>query len=283
MIQARLKTPRSRILLLLVVKELREALRTRWFWLYTTAFTALAVGLGYLADNFAGYSTGGFGRTSAGLVNLVLLVVPLMGLTAGSLALAGERERGTLEYLLAQPVTMGQIFLGKWLGLMLALMAALSLGYGATGGLLSLQGIEWEADSYAALIGLTLLLAAVSLSLGLLISSLASRTAGAQGATLFLWLALVFLGDLGLMGAAVLVRMSVKALFFFSLLNPLQLFKVAAASVLQPSLDALGAVGQYGLDTMGKGLLPFFAGMLLLWCVVPLLAAYGSFRRREPV
>ena len=96
-------------------KEFRDSLRTRWFWLYTIAFTLLAAGLSYLASAYAGLAgVRGFGRTAAGLVNLVLLIVPLMGLTAGAQALAGERERGTLLYLLSQPVDRAELVLGKW-------------------------------------------------------------------------------------------------------------------------------------------------------------------------
>src|SRR5690606_39909351 len=63
------------------------------------------------------FRSSGFGRTAAGLINLVLFLAPLMGLTLGAQAISGEREQGTLAYLLAQPVSLVEIFVAKFLGL----------------------------------------------------------------------------------------------------------------------------------------------------------------------
>ncbi|MEK7873458.1 MAG: hypothetical protein AAB502_06340, partial [Chloroflexota bacterium] len=58
-------------------KEFRDALRNRWFLFYAAVFTILALGLSYLALSGAGMGgLAGFGRTSASLINLVLLIVP---------------------------------------------------------------------------------------------------------------------------------------------------------------------------------------------------------------
>ena len=63
-------------------RELREAIRSRWFILYTIAFAVLGLGISYVsAVGAGGAGLSGFGRTTAGLINLVLLVVPLMALT----------------------------------------------------------------------------------------------------------------------------------------------------------------------------------------------------------
>ena len=102
---------------ILTQKELRDARRNRWFLLYAIAFAGLSLALAWLALSGAGnYGLAGFGRTSASLINLVLLIVPLMGLTLGALSLAGEREKGTLLYLLAQPINQLELLLGKFTG-----------------------------------------------------------------------------------------------------------------------------------------------------------------------
>ena len=121
-------------ILILAQKELRDALRNRWFLLYALAFAALSLALAWTALSGAGdYGLAGFGRTGASLINLVLLIVPLMGLSLGAMSLAGEREQGTLLYLLAQPINQIELLLGKSIGLALALVAALVLGFGLTG------------------------------------------------------------------------------------------------------------------------------------------------------
>ncbi|MEZ4667592.1 MAG: ABC transporter permease subunit [Anaerolineae bacterium] len=111
--------------------ELRSSLRNRWFLLYALAFAVLAVALSSLSLTGAGmFGFAGFGRTAASLINLVLLIVPLMGLTIGAHSLASEREKGTLAYLLAQPVSRAEVLWGKFVGLGTALLAALLLGFG---------------------------------------------------------------------------------------------------------------------------------------------------------
>ncbi len=61
-------------------KELRDALRNRWFLLYTLAFVALSLAFSYLALAGAGIvGFAGFGRTAASLINLVLLIIPFSG------------------------------------------------------------------------------------------------------------------------------------------------------------------------------------------------------------
>ena len=108
----------AHVLYTLTLKELRDAWRNRWFLLYTGAFCALALGMSWLSlAGAAGSGFAGLGRTAASLVHLVLLIVPLMGLTLGAGALAGERERGSLILLLAQPVVALEVVLGKFLGL----------------------------------------------------------------------------------------------------------------------------------------------------------------------
>src|SRR5690349_19990498 len=108
------------------LKELRDSLRNKWFLSFSVLFAVLTCALGYLS--MAGTARDGvaaFRRTAASLINVVLLIVPLMGLTIGAGALAGERDRGTLEYLLAHPITRGELLAGKFLGCALALLASL--------------------------------------------------------------------------------------------------------------------------------------------------------------
>jgi Cu-processing system permease protein len=267
--------------LILAQKELRDARRNRWFLLYAIAFAALSLALAWLALSGAGnYGLAGFGRTSASLINLILLIVPLMGLTLGALGLAGEREQGTLLYLLAQPINQAELLLGKFIGLALALVAALALGFGLTALLIAANGGDAQIGIYLSLLGLSCLLAITSLSAGLLISSLAPRGSTAVGVALFLWLALVFFGDLGLMGTALVLQLDVDQLFALALINPLQLFKITAVYSLRQNLEVLGPAGVYALRTYGSQLIPLLIGLLLVWAIAPLAATAYFFKKR---
>ena len=272
------------VIVTLMQKELRDSLRNRWFLLYTLAFGALALMLSFFSFSGAGlYGVAGFGRTAASLINLVLLIVPLMALTIGAGSLAGEREHSTLSYLLAQPVNRTEVLFGKYLGLATALLTSLGLGFGISGLAIALRGGGTAADSYAQMVLLAYLLALTMLSVGFLISSLSKKAGVAVGVALFIWLGLVFFGDLGLMGTALVMRLEIGTLFTLALVNPLQIFKMAALSGIQATLDVLGPAGIYAVRTYGDRLLLLFLAIMTIWIVLPLLLAYVVFSLRAEV
>ena len=93
-------------------KEVRDATKSRWLLMFGAGFAVIASALSWMALSGLGtFGVAGFGRTTASMVNMVLLIVPLMGLTLGALAIASERERGALAYMMAQPVTAFEITL----------------------------------------------------------------------------------------------------------------------------------------------------------------------------
>jgi Cu-processing system permease protein len=266
---------------LLTVKELRDAWRNRWFLLYAVAFTVLALGLCWLSvAGVAGTGYASLGRTAGSLVSLVLLVVPLMGLSLGAQAIAGERERGALLYLLAQPIDALEVVAAKFLGLSGAVVAALLFAFGIAAMTLSGQAGGGQLLPFLAFLGLSLLLATAMVSTGLLLSALASRASVAAGFALFAWLLLVLGGDLGLMGTSLVLRLDAGTLLLLVLANPLQAFKVAAVMVLQGGLDALGPAGLYATSSWGGALVPVLVALLVAWTVVPLAITGWLLRRR---
>lgn len=265
-------------------RELRDAIRSRWFLLYTLAFVVLGLAVSFVsAAGTGGTGLSGFGRTTAGLINLVLLVVPLMALTAGAASIASDRERGMLAYLLAQPVTRAEVVLGKYLGLALSLFASLSLGLGTCAVILAWKGVRTSPSSIVWLAGLSMLLALGMLSLGFLISVLARKASVAVGTAIFVWLSLVFVSDLALMAGAVALRLRIERLFALSCANPLQVFKMWSLHAVDASLDVLGPAGLYATEEYGRWLHAIFAGCMSLWVVVPLGAAALVLSRRSPL
>lgn len=263
-------------------KELRDALRNRWFVIFTAAFAGLALALSSLTQPSGSFlQTVSYSRTTASLINLVLLFVPLIGLTLGAANLAGDRETGALVYLLAQPVNRAEILLGKYAGLAGALLATLTLGFGLAGAALALQGGIQDAGGYVFTVMLAYALALAMLSLGFLMSVIALKTTAALGGALFIWLFLVFIGDLGIMGTAIATQMSIQTVFFTAVVNPLQMFKIASILSIQANLEVLGPAGLYATDQFGGLLLPLLLAGLLLWIVIPLSSAIALFSRQE--
>lgn len=265
-------------------REFRDALSSRWFLLYTAAFTVLAVAVSFMSLAGSGsQGFAGFSKTTAGLLNLIMLVVPLMALIAGAGSIAGERERGTLLYLLAQPISRTELLLGKYIGLAMALCCSMCVGFGLSAGVLAWRAGGVGLSSFVMLVVFTCGLALAMLSIGMLLSVMSRRSGVATGLGLFAWLILVFLSDLGLMAGTILFKLRVQEVFAIGVLNPLQAFKMAVIVNMNASLDVLGPVGMYASHTYGDALPWILALVLGVWTVVPLVIALVLFSKRGSV
>jgi Cu-processing system permease protein len=272
----------SRATVVLARKEFRDALRNRWFLLDAGAFVVLALGVSFLGlagGDISGIA--GFGRTSAALMNLVLLIVPLMGLSVGALSLSSERERGTLATLLSHPVTRGELLAGKWLGLAGALAVAVAVGFGLPGLIVAGAASAERAGAYLALAGLAFLLALAGLAIGMVVSATARTTAVAVGVAVVLWLVLVFAGDLGLLGAGLAMHLGDAQLLALALANPLTAFRVAAILASGASPETLGPAGVLLEHELGAWDVPLLVALLALWATVPLAFCYRILTRTD--
>lgn len=270
-----------RTLAILVGKELRDARRNRWFLVLTALFASLSLALS--AVGLAGLGTigvSGFGRTTASLLNLVLLIVPLMGLLMGALSIAGEREQGTLGYVLAQPVTTGEVFAGKVLGLGTALAGSVSLGFGLSALLVARSAGLAQVSGYLTLVALTWVLGLIFLVIGLGLSAVSPRHSTAVGLAVVAWLVAVFFSDVGVMGTAVALRLDPRQILWLSLANPTQIFKLASLQALQGHLEMLGPGALYAARALGPWWTPVLAALLVAWVVAPLGVALRLFRAR---
>ncbi len=264
---------------LLVRREIATALRARWFAAYAVIFLLsglLLAGVGGGDALIAGYR--GFARAFAGLVHLALLFVPLMALLPATAAIADERESGALEYLLAQPVTATEVYLGKWIGLASALGLALTVGFGAAGAVAVARGVP--LGLLAVLFGQVVLLALVFVAIGLGLSALTASRARATTVAVVVWLVLVALGTLGILIAFIRWGAPAWALSAWTFVNPIEAFRLGVVSALDPDLSLLGPVGARIVDRVGPyGTNALAALSLALWALVPGLAGLAVFSR----
>ena len=276
----------ARNVLMLAGKEARESVKNRWFVLYTVSFSALAVLILSIAPEKGALSGGaGYGRTAASLVNLVLLFVPLISLITGATGIAGERENGTLQYLLSHPVTKAEVFAGKFIGIFIPICLSISLGFGLAGVGVALRGGSGDGAGFLLTALFSALLAASLLSVGLLVSVYSRKAARATGVAVFLWLLFIILGDLGIMGTAAAMELGIRQVFVLALLNPAEVFKIASVLVLSPRYEILGPVGVYAVRTFGRdGIVLLLVSIMALWTLAPFalaLASFSKFRREE--
>ena len=112
-------------------KEFKESVKSKWLVTFAITFFFLALGVPYIILGAGGFLPDDYpGMIVGTLVIVALPLIPLVSLAMSSTSIAGERETGTIEYLLAQPATRTEIFLGKYVGLLAAVVGAMTIGYG---------------------------------------------------------------------------------------------------------------------------------------------------------
>lgn len=261
-------------------REVQGAARSRWFVWATVAFFLLSLALAWLG--LAGAQRAGlagYDRTTASLLNLALLFVPLVTLVVGGSSFAGELEDGSLGMLLAQPLTRGEVYAGKCLGLLAAVSGAILAGFGATGVVVGLAA-GGDAHRFLALVGSSLLLAATTLAIGVLLSVLLRSRARVIGAAFAVWVLLVYVSDLGTIGLIASRGLEPGQVFALSLLNPVQEARVLGTLAISGRAEVLGPVGLYGVDTFGAvGLVVVLVTSLAAAATAAFAGGYAVFRR----
>lgn len=262
-------------------KELRDASKSRWLLGFAGVFALVSLGLS-LTQAAGGEGDQGFTRTTAGLVNLCLLLLPLLGLVLGAGALAGERERGTLSALLAQPISPIELLIGKYVGLTLAVWAAVALGFGTSGVAIALLHPVSDIGAYLQFVALSAGLAMTTLAIGLLVSVWSDGRMKALATALVLWFVLVLFYDLAAIGIALSVSSSGATLLLAVLANPVEGARILAIIGLEPDLRILGPMGAYLVNEVGLVTTTLLLlGELIAWTAIPLGIAAHVFARQD--
>lgn len=264
-------------------KELHDAIRSRWLFLYGIAFAILALGISYLGErNLGNLGFENFSRTTASLINLCLLLVPLIALSMGAASIAGDQERGTLPYLLAQPLERWELLAGKFTGLVLSIGTATIAGFGLAGLFIAFYAATMDATTYLLLLGLMLALVAVMTGIGIVASVLSSSRSQAMAGALIVWFIAVLFFDLVLVGLVSGASLGGRGLLAGLLLNPVEIVRVLAIMHLEPDLTVLGPFGAYVMEDMGRGTATaVLLGALAVWVVAPMAIATWIFSDRR--
>ena len=207
--------------------------------------------------------------TVTSLVSLVIYLVPLIALLLGFDAIVGERERGSLDLLLAYPITRGELLLGKYLGLSLALALAMLAGLAAVGVMLVYQFGSKALFHYAGFVLSALLMGMSFLSLAVLVSVVARDRTRASGAAIVLWFLFVLVFDLVLLGVLVATAGHYGGDIFpyLLLLNPTDVFRILNVFSTEDVRSAYGLVNMVPPLVSNIGVL---TTVMLGWIVVPL-------------
>ena len=266
----------------LVKKELMDAVTSRWL----IAYAVLLGALGFAAtstgvDSASGMALQAFGRTTATLMNLCLLLAPLVAVLMGAASIAGEKERGTLEHLLAQPISRTGLLLAKHASLLGALTIATLAGFLPAGILIAASAGPGVLPYYLIFPAIASLASAAMAGVGLWISVVSRSAVQSQGSAVFAWFGFVLLYDLVLMGSLAAGSIPAEGIAASLVLNPIDAARVLGVLLLEPDLYLLGPAGAYLMARLSPaGAAAVLLASLAVWSVLPVVAAMVQFRLR---
>lgn len=265
-------------------KEFADALGSRMLWAIVAiiaVMTSLSAGLSLLIPEMEGGAETAIGGAS----QFAGLLVPIMALIAAYLAVAGERESGSLKVLLGLPPSRGEVLVGKFLGRSGVVAVGLVLGF-AVSGVVTLA--VYGAVPLAAFVGTTVLtaflgIAFVGIAIG--ISALTATRARAMTLAITTYLGLTLLWDLVPNGVHLLVTgempSQVVPAWFLLLqgLSPTGAYNTLAQALLLGSQTAIEArIGGPAPAYLHPAV---FLAIMLAWVVIPLVVGYLGFRRAD--
>ena len=276
--------------LVVAKRDFENARRSYLLWGVIGVFSVLVFLVtalpGLLSDSPIG------GRAAVVLITLPAgILVPVTAVVASYLAIAGEREAGSLKILLSLPPSRRDVVVGKLFGRSAVIGVAIAIAF-VIGAVVSVLVYgDLPLVPYLLTTGLTALLgiAFVGLSVGLSAAT-STRTramAPAIGLVIILgplWSGIVaairFVADFGLS-----IELAEETVQFLTILSPASGYGRLFNSVILPDLlsgfGSVGIAGSTPVDTTGAPVYLqdwFVFGLMIAWIVVPVALGYWRFK-----
>ncbi len=252
--------------------EINDILRTKWIALYGIFFLLLTDAL----FRFGGSS----GKVILSLMNVVLLIIPLMGILFGVMYLYNARE--FIEMMLSQPIKRQSLYRGLYAGLALPLSLAYIAGTGIP---FLIHGVEDPAhvSTFLFLLISGVFLTLIFLGLAFLIATYFDDRVKGLGAALITYLFFTIIYDGLVLFAAFLFSdyPMEKPMIAMSTLNPIDLARV----LILLKFDVAALMGYTGavFERFFGGIMGISVSMLTLfvWAIAPLWLGLKLFNKKD--
>jgi Cu-processing system permease protein len=261
-------------------KELSDKLKSRWVIVIGTGFALFTLVITYFGGAPAGVT--GFMAIDASIASLTSLVtyfIPILALTLGGGIIADEQEKGTLGIFLASPISVGEFILGKFSGLVIALLLSTVAGLGIAGAVLLFRAGVEAVGPFLIFIINSVMLGVIFLSVSFLISILLYERTRVIALTIFLWLLFTIIYDLALIGLLIITKGTIGTEVFSMLLmfNPVDIYRILNFISIGEFQVLIGLVSVDFPVYIRTSLL---WGISMIWIIAPLVISYYYFKRR---
>jgi ABC-2 type transport system permease protein len=265
-----------RNLLLIAYLDLKESIRANWFIIYSLVFGGL-IALFFIAgiteSQVMGFS--GLSRLLLMYIQVTVIILPIFILVTTVRSISGDRDSHILEYMLSFPISLKQYYWGKVFGRFITvfLPVFMAMFFAIIYGIFKGADVPW--DIFFLYTGLLFAMSSAFLGIAFFISSIVKSSEMALGISFFVWIFLLAFIDIALISLMLQNRMDEGLIISIALLNPMEIFRVAAISLFDPELTVMGPVAFYILDLFSQGV--FVAISILYPVLVGVLFAYFGY------
>ena len=257
----------------------RESIRAKWLWIFSAVYFLVAINIPILfllavhllppsyLDQFLG-----------NLVALTFPFIPLLSLPLGSTSIVDEKESGTLQYVLSNPISKSEFFFARSLGLLISTSAVILLGFGFA----AIVAFSSHIAGYPTIGALMLLAAGLNvtmLAMALVISAFVKRKTAAIGIAIFVWFIFTVISDIGLLTLVESLNSVLSVIPV--LLNPVEILTILAGIQLGGTPSLLGQVGGTTVYYMGHNTVTILLSSALVWIIVPVIAGFYIFSHQD--
>ncbi len=264
-------------LFLISYLDLKESIRANWFIIYSLVFGGL-IALFFIAgiteSQVMGFS--GLSRLLLMYIQVTIVILPIFILITTVRSISGDRDSHILEYMLSFPISLKQYYWGKVFGRFITVFLPVFMAmvfailYGA------FQGADVPWSIFFLYTGLLFAMSSAFLGIAFFVSSIVKSSEMALGISFFVWIFLLAFIDIALISLMMQERMSTGLIIGIALVNPMEVFRVAAISLFDPELTVMGPVAFYILDMMSQKMFVFVSIVYPL--LLGLLFAFLGFK-----
>ncbi len=168
-------------------KDLLDVRRAKMVWFVLGMFGLIVTAMFYWTRDAPGEPISPMEEALGGILFFGALLIPLVTLVAAYLAIAGERDSGSIKYLLSLAGSRGEIIIGKYLSRTVIICGGVTLAF--LWGLV-LAGIfhgsieSGDPGIFVGVVALTLLYVAVYIAVAVGISAMAASRSQAMGGSI---------------------------------------------------------------------------------------------------
>jgi ABC-2 type transport system permease protein len=161
--------------------------------------------------------------------------------------------------MLSFPISLSEYYWGKVLGRFITvfLPVFMAMAFAIVYGIFKGADVPWGI--FFLYTGLLFAISSAFLGIAFFISSIVKSSEMALGISFFVWIFLLAFIDIALISLMMQQRVSTELIIGIAMINPMEIFRVAAISLFDPELTVMGPVAFYILDTVSQKMFIFIS------------------------